>query len=420
MRISLLQGFNQGVSGILRLQERTFVTQEQISSGTRLNAPSDDPVGSTEALRVDQDQSRLNQYVKNIDMADGRISLQDTQMGQVNEILVRVRELAILAGDGALGAIERQGMALELEEILDTLVDIGNTRDATGEYVFAGYQGDVKPVVQSSSGEFIYAADEGVRSIQTSSTTTTIIGDNGKDIFFDIPTANKTFNTVAEASNAGTAVVVERRVTDQANYDTNSYPSDYVVRYDGGLNNYEVFDRADYEVNGPAGTVLFATPANLTGDTVLDANAPGIDLGWEITMRGVPTDGDIYTVNSSESQSLFETVRKLQNDVQRAGNTDAEEQQLIADIAEALDNLNFAETHTSQVRSEFGARLNANDSSKQVHTGVALVNQEVLSDIRDLDYAEAISRLSMETFTLEAAQQSYAKVSGLSLFNFIR
>ena len=73
----------------------------------------------------------------------------------------------------------------------------------------------------------------------------------------------------------------------------------------------------------------------------------------------------------------------------------------------------------SEIKSKIGARQNTLDSVRTLHEGVELVNQQVLSELRDLDYAEALSRLTLETFTLEAAQQSFSRISTLSLFNFL-
>ena len=89
-------------------------------------------------------------------------------------------------------------------------------------------------------------------------------------------------------------------------------------------------------------------------------------------------------------------------------------------VAETLDNLDAAESNISEVKSEIGARQNTVDSVRTLHQQVELINKGVLSDIRDLDYAEALSRLSIETFTLEASQQSFVRISSLSLFNFLR
>ena len=73
-----------------------------------------------------------------------------------------------------------------------------------------------------------------------------------------------------------------------------------------------------------------------------------------------------------------------------------------------------------QVRADIGARMNTLESTKSLHEQIDVTSAAVLSDLQDLDYAEAVSRLKFQTFVLEAAQQSYVKVQGLSLFNFLR
>jgi len=67
-----------------------------------------------------------------------------------------------------------------------------------------------------------------------------------------------------------------------------------------------------------------------------------------------------------------------------------------------------------------GARLNTLDSTKALHEGTDEVTQKVLADVRDIDYAESISKMTQENFVLQAAQQSFAKIAGLSLFDFLR
>jgi len=70
-----------------------------------------------------------------------------------------------------------------------------------------------------------------------------------------------------------------------------------------------------------------------------------------------------------------------------------------------------------EVQADLGARMNSIDSTRNLHVDLELQAQEVLSKVRDLDFAEAVSRLSFQSFLLEAAQQSFVRVSGLSLFN---
>ncbi|MCI0732858.1 MAG: flagellar hook-associated protein FlgL [Methylococcaceae bacterium] len=71
------------------------------------------------------------------------------------------------------------------------------------------------------------------------------------------------------------------------------------------------------------------------------------------------------------------------------------------------------------VRSTIGARMNSLDQQRELNDGIVLDIRETLSEVQDLDYAEAISRLNLQSTVLQAAQQAYVQVQGLSLFNYL-
>jgi flagellar hook-associated protein 3 FlgL len=126
-------------------------------------------------------------------------------------------------------------------------------------------------------------------------------------------------------------------------------------------------------------------------------------------------------VASPSTQDVFTTLNKLVLGLQNPGQGTIEEQnQRLGDlISETLDNLESSQTNISTVRAKIGARLNTLQSSSDLQDGLGLVNKQVLSEVRDLDYASAISQLTQENLVLQAAQQSFAKISGLTLFNFL-
>jgi flagellar hook-associated protein 3 FlgL len=76
-------------------------------------------------------------------------------------------------------------------------------------------------------------------------------------------------------------------------------------------------------------------------------------------------------------------------------------------------------SNVSDIHSLVGARLNAIDEQNEVNADIQLVLEENLSDVEDLDYTEAISRFNQQSVALQAAQQAYVQVQGLSLFNYI-
>ena len=422
IRFSFLQGFNNSVQDMQRLQQQTFETQAQIASGRRILTPSDDPVASAKIIQVNQELSRLDQYIDNANAVEGRLSLAETRAEQVTTLLIRVRELTIQAGALSMTKANRQAIAAELDTRLDELLDIANTRDVNGEYIFAGYKGEEKPFEQKATGEFVYRGDDGQRSVQIASSTQIPISDSGKRIFMDIDSVQTRIDTSIESGNSGAGVLVASNVVDQTNYDNNSYPEDYVIRFDGVANQFDVYARPDI-LDAGVNTPLFSV-ANSGSPITINANttplAAPTNLGWEITLAGTPADGDLFYVNSTQKQDVLTTLSKLSEGMKTLADSPADEILFDQLVAETLDNLDAAESNISEVKSEIGARQNTVDSVRTLHQQVELINKGVLSDIRDLDYAEALSRLSIETFTLEASQQSFVRISSLSLFNFLR
>ena len=433
IRFSFLQGFNESVQGILRAQQQTFQTQQQISSGQRIVSPADDPVASARIAQVNQEVSRVEQYIDNADSVESRLKLEENQIQQVSSLLFRIRELTVQAGGLALTQTDRQGVAAELDTRLEELFDLANTRDANGEYIFAGYQGGVQPFVKTQAGEYLYQGDDGQRLVQVSSSTQIAMSDSGKSIFMDIDSASKLMAARDEPGNSSNATITASSIDNTidaadglTNYARNSYPEDYMVVYDDGA--YNIYSRTDFLANnGVLAAPINAAPIPDTGSPMtIDANAidmapatPDItNLGWSITVTGTPADGDRFYVDSTEKQGLLTTVAKLSQALKSLSDSPADTLILDGVLADTLDNLSAAEDNMSRIKTQIGARQNTLDSVRLLHQGAQIVNQEVLSELRDLDYTEALSRLSLETFTLQAAQQSFAKISNLSLFNF--
>jgi flagellar hook-associated protein 3 FlgL len=171
-----------------------------------------------------------------------------------------------------------------------------------------------------------------------------------------------------------------------------------------------------YEINTvPPGGSPAATGNYVSGEPIQFA-------GVEIEIVGTPGDGDTFTISAPSTQDVFTTLNKFVVGLQNpGGGTNAEQaDRLQGLISETLDNLEASQTNISTTRAKIGARLNTLQSSSELQDGLGLVNKQILSEVRDLDYAEAISRLTQENLVLQAAQQSFAKISGLTLFNFIQ
>ncbi|HWV08976.1 MAG TPA: flagellar hook-associated protein FlgL, partial [Pseudomonas sp.] len=191
MRISSVQAFNNGVGGLGRNYSNLIRTQEQISSGNRILTPADDPVASVRLLQLEQQQAMLGQYKSNLTAAKNSLTQEETTLNSVTGVLQRVRELAVRAGGGALSAEDRRSIAQELEQRENELLNLMNSKNARGEYLFGGFLGKTEPFQRNPDGTYSYLGDEGQRSLQVAGSTQVAINDNGKSLFEDVTNANR-------------------------------------------------------------------------------------------------------------------------------------------------------------------------------------------------------------------------------------
>ncbi len=403
MRVSTQQIFSRGLQQIQDVTQQQQKTQLQLSTGKKVLTPADDPVASTRILELNQELVLNQQYQRNIELADGRLKLQDSSLAGVNDVVQRIRELAVTSGNGALSAADLGSIADEVEERLGQLAGLLNSQDAGGEYLFAGYQGNTKPFTENVSGAFEYQGDEGKRLVRIDASVTIATTENGKQIFQDVASERNTFYTVASSSNQASppAQISAGQVTDQEVYDA-FYPEDLVVTFNTP-NDFSVSEKS-------TGRVVLSNSA-------YQSNSPISINGVQFNITGDPVAGDSFEVNSSAKQGVLTTVEKFVYAL-RNFTASPEGRDIFNDgIADAIANLDNAETSILAARGQIGARLNTIETTSEQLKDVEVLTQEFLTGLESVDYAEAVSLLSMQTFTLEAAYSSYAQITSLSLFD---
>jgi flagellar hook-associated protein 3 FlgL len=415
MRISTNQVHEAAISGMLDATKQVVKTQQQVASGRKFITPADDPVAASRIVRIDQEIAIRDQYKRNIDLVTNQLGIEDAALAQTVEVLQRVRELALQAGNGALSQQDRASLAAELDTRFDELMSLMNSRNASGEYLFAGFKGDTEPFRLDGSNSVEFRGDDGQRFVQLSATSSAPINDSGRRVFMDVPSASTTFAMRAHPDNdaEGQASIGQGVVVDQVRVD-DFFPEDLVIEFRptgesaSGVANFTVRRVSDNRIVDGLENVDYAPGQTVTA------------TGMQFRLFGDPQPGDRFIVETTERQSIPETVQRLSDGLKNLGASATDQETLGKLIDASVANLDSAMESVLQVRAEIGARLNTAESSTQLHEDVTLASKELLSKLRDLDYAEAVSRLQLQTFVLEAAQSSYARISQLSLFNVLR
>jgi flagellar hook-associated protein 3 FlgL len=173
---------------------------------------------------------------------------------------------------------------------------------------------------------------------------------------------------------------------------------------------------------------VYAQPVGPSSTPIASGTAPGPYpatfnvFGADFTLSGAAAAGDEFGVKPQfqEQRSILNTISQLRQALESSPTSPVGNLAIRDEVNIALKNLDNGIGQVLEVQTEIGARLNMVDSTEVDNEDVTLVNKAVQADLRELDYAEALSRLSFQTVILEAAQQSYVKIAGLNLFNQLR
>jgi flagellar hook-associated protein 3 FlgL len=397
MRISTASMHERAISAILQRQAELARTQNQVATGRRVQSPADDPIAAVHIQELERAIAESKQFASNAVSAANRLSLEEQALVGVGEILQRVRELAVQANSGAVDLASRRMIATELESRVTELVDMANRRDGNGDYLFAGYSAGTQPFVRGSGG-VVYYGDDGVRHQQIGPAQRIADGHSGVDVFVAIPEGNGTFVTSIDAPNTGSGSIDVGSVVNRSAW----VPDDYTLRF---------VTATSWEVVNGAATVV-ASGAYVSG-------APIEWNGVRVSVTGAPAAGDTFSIDASGKQDLFTTLDRLVATVRRDVTFPADRARFTTEIAGALQQIDQSIDHVLGVRAEVGSRLSALDSAAQAREDLDIELQSTLSELRDLDYAEAISRLNQQLVGLQAAQETYTRIAGLSLFDYL-
>lgn len=331
IRMSTTQMYNTGMSNMLQSYNRVSTVNNQMGTGKRVLSPADDPVAAAQTLNTKTRMAVVQQYNRNVDFADKNLSLTESVLNQTESSLTRLKEMAIQLGSDQWSDEQVRASGIEAREILSHLQGLFNTKNESGEYIFAGSQADQKAYNGNT-----FQGDRIEREAQV---------------------ADDTFIKMLTSGARAFEGLNDLQMVD-ANGDKVAWQDATAV--------------GNADVPGAAGD-----PGNLLGVIQYFVNATGNGTGGTV------------------------------NDVDK----DA--------IRTSIDNIDVAFEQVAQTRSQIGARQNTLEAVKSSNMDFEAFATQSISELEDLDYADAYMRLETSMLSYQAGMQVMSRVSGLSLFNYI-
>ncbi len=406
MRISTQQVYLNNIDNLSKANSDLFKTQQQIATGKRVLQPSDDPLASAQIQKFKKEVARTEQFGKNIDVSERRLTLEENAIQQVNNLAIRLRELSIQGNSGILTSADRKGIASEVEQIINELEGLMNTKDVQGEYLFSGHKGFTQAYsFDETVGRYVFNGDDGQRFIQIGPDTKIASTDSGAEVFEKI--SKIPGYVVPSLQQSGTQISDLDLVDPDLLGSFVETRGDLQISFDTGAGTYTVTDSQVPPVTVATGNIA---------DGSIDLTA---DAGVVLTIGTVASDTTV-TLSAFSQHNILNTALDLKIALETADTTtDAGRDAFAQSIANVLNNLTAIEDRNGQSVASIGGRLNALEQQMDVNEEYKIFTQEALSSFEDLDYNEAISRFELQKTVLEASYASFAKVQGLNLFSFL-
>ncbi len=306
MKVSTSQIFDRATTQMSAQQAKVSEMQTQLATGKQVLRPSDNPEQAALIQRLSTALNRQDVYESNIDSINSRLGAEESALLAAEDVMQRIRELAVQASTDTVSSDGRQIIAAEVTALRDQLVSLANSTDVSGNYVFSGSMVRTLPFSENASGDLVYQGDQNRMLVDVSDQRQLALNRPGNEAF----------------------------------------PS--VVR----------------EIDGVSERVSF------------------------------------FAVIDDFSAALKD-------------NNQAQLQSSLAEVSDLTQNMAIS-------IADVGSRLRIAESQLDSLTETKLRYQTLLSNAEDLDYATAITQLTSEIMSLEAGQSSFAKISQLSLFDYIR
>ncbi|WP_273522812.1 flagellin [Rhodosalinus sediminis] len=392
--------------------------QGRIASGTQDPRASADPLRFVRLSAATEQQDTLGRYADNLRLAGDRLDHADTVLAEANQIAQRLGEIALRSATDSTGDDFRSALAAEVEQLRAALIDVANATDGGGESLFAGLSGVRAPFRESAEGHVAYHGDAAVQRLRTSETRSLQTGVSGAEAFLGVERADGQVGSVFDivddlAASIGahpgareSAFAAEGGLRLSLDPDAGSGPTRLTVEGPDG--------RAEVAAGAPGALVAAINAATgQTGVTASVASGTSIDLTGAGTVsvsrivqegaRGTGPAAEAVALDAGTPVGAPEALRPLRHDKQAQ-----------------MDAVDTLQNHFADLRSKVGALGAAAESQGRTVENRQVMIREAVAGLEDLDVAAAITDLRTRLVTLQAAQQSFVKVSGLSLFDYLR
>jgi flagellar hook-associated protein 3 FlgL len=403
-----------------RLAGEVSDLQAQISSGKNDPRPSADPMRAAKLSIVTEQRAAIDRFSDNTALATDRLDQADLAIGEMGDIIRQFQQISIQAATDTITEEGIAGLRSEALSLRTALIAVANGRDTMGLPLFAGF-GSAEPFAQGPNG-IEYRGDGGRPTLRMTETATLATGLNGAEVFMSVPTdtgARSVFEMVDDLIATLTPSLNPSRpnhtVANQALFTPATTRDPATLSFD--LTGPTGTARISAEVMAGAPEALRDAINAATPTTGITASLAPDGESLIFQSAGAMTVGNLTQPDAGRRPAahMVPLDASLQPDGRGVGlrTENLSATRMVGAFADIV-------THVAAQRAEVGSLGRLAEDHAQVLADRKLRIDKSVAGLEDLDVAAAITRLQQLLLTEQAAQQTFVKINGTSLFDYMR
>ena len=379
---------------------------EQYNTGKKYQSAADSPSNFASTMRLEHDIAMYEQYTTNSGYALDNLTLEETSLSTINEVLDRANVLLQSGVNGSYSGTELNSISQELKEIQKQIYDLINTKTATGESIFSGGLSDIDAYIRLDNGTYKCQADCSQRFVQASSSAKIAVSDSAKNFFEHVETAR--------------SVDVKGGLTFSYS-DYQSFESFYNKNYqtdDPSKNEYTLTKSGtDYVVQDYNGDIVARIAAGAKS-----FNFNGLNFNLEnFNLDSIPenTPTPFFNLATATNDNVLNTIGEAIDAIDDYNNGDKTRSEVNNILSQTQVSIRNTQMSVNTTMTSIGARQNTLDNIINANCEISDVKKEAKATISEVDLYEVTTDLTKTQTYLQMAMTSFNYVTGTSLFDYI-
>jgi flagellar hook-associated protein 3 FlgL len=420
MSISTKLFSDQMLTRFSQVNKEIELRQTKISTGREITEASEKPIEAVKLSALEQSLTQLKGFQRNTTTAQQRLSLGDTVLASVDNIMAQLRERAISANTDTVSASDLAAIRVDVAQSREALIDLANSRTSDDQALFGGYATDIQPFTPDTNGRIQYRGDGGQHTLAASETTRLPTSVNGAEVFMQVDTSDGVASIFDIVDSFEAALLTD-----------GSYASTLSADAGDGLslsfNGDRVPRDVSFDLQGPSGSMSITATDVVGGshDQLVSAiNEQSSRTGVSATVVGGRLVLSAATGTIALSALKIEGVELASREPRFTIMTDGEPPKTMVPTAQTLDaqleKLVQAGQDIAVSRTKIGARLKRAEDQEAALQSRALALETDVNELGSADLGKVVTELQALLVSRDAAMQAYSRIGQSSLFDFLK